>query len=790
MSTLTTTTTEAKDAGLPKLVFRSGPCRGKVLLIEQDRISFGRDDENDVAIDHDIVSSRHAILSRELPARSDIDSEARPVFFLQDLGSKNGTFVNGERVEESVELAEGDVIWLCRNGQEVEFTFGAPELPTLIATSTAMYRRTGSIGSAVREILPRRKDRRLVSASGVREFVAGTLEESSRRQRRTVVVVGGVVASVLVFGFVVLAALLSGGVMNEGAGSGPATASIGSGTPSTRPNMHIEVDVRPIFSSLFHSYREDGIGEIRVENRGKERVADLHLWVDVTGKGKRLLAEAMRFDVPELSPSQKWKTTLRPVLTGETVTDRSLHATILARLELGSDEIVSVDRAVMVHDYHAFSWERPERVTVFVDSNDAAVRAFADAAWAHQPESTDRGFPPANVTRAVTLLTALASHGVRYKPDAETPVSVSKEWKARDRVNFPGETLLRGTGDCDDLVVLCCSLLETAGVPGAVVVGADHVLLMLDTGLPAPGDGESPGEGGRATLFSPDSVVARGGRIWLPIEATELARKDGTFASAWGAAWSRIEAIEAGRMNVVEVREGWKRYKPLHPPPSDDVLRQIRDPSTWRLSGLEKKIEAALETVRRHGRDNLKSGLRALEDEYDGAELAQARAFLYADGGLYRDAVEVLESELYGEDVPRSPEDIRARAQRRWKDELPFDSAVLLGDLALDVTLASSGNAELDRAVAFLDLAISGFPEDLPEKAEMMLRLGLIHLLRGRLRPYQRWKDEAIARNRDLEPRLATILGSTGAVATAGDNPRVEAFLRAGIRRLRIGRSR
>jgi hypothetical protein len=788
MSTLTTTTTETNDDGLPKLVFRSGPCRGKVLLIEQDRISFGRDDENDVAIDHDIVSSRHAILSRQLPAGSDSDADARPVFRLRDLESKNGTFVNGERVEESVELVDGDVIWLCRNGQEVEFTFGAPELPSLIATSTATYHRTGSIGSAVRELLPRRKDRRLVSASGVREFVAGTLEESSRRQRRTVVIVGGVVASVLVFGFVLLAALLIGVGAGGGGGSAPATASIGLVAPSARPNMHIEVDVHPIFSSLFHSYREDGIGEIRVQNRGKETVADLHLWVDLTGKGKRLLAEAMRFDLPALSPSQEWKATLRPVLTGETVTDRSLDATIVARLEVAGDEIVSVDRAVMIHDYHAFSWERPERVTVFVDSNDAAVRAFADAAWAHQPESPGRGFPPVNVTRAVTLLTALASQGVSYKPDAETPVSVSKEWKARDRVNFPGETLLHGTGDCDDLVVLCCSLLETAGVPSAVVVGEDHVLLMLDTGLPAPG--ESSEEGGRAALFSRHSFVEHAGRIWLPIEATELARRDGTFSSAWGAAWSRIEAIDAGRMSVVEVREGWKKYKPLHPAPSDDVLRQIRDPSTWRLSGLEKRIEAALETVRGHGRDNLDRGLQALEDEYEGAELAQARAYLYADGGLYRDAVEVLESELFGEDVPRRAEDVRVQAQRRWKGEVPFDSAVLLGDLSLDVTLASSDNVELDRAVAFLDIAISGFPDDLPEKAEMMLRLGLIHLVRGRLRLYERWKDEAIARNSDLESRITAIFASTGTVASAGDSPRVEAFLHAGIRRLRIGRSR
>ena len=796
MSTRTTTTTDAKDADLPKLVFRSGPCRGKVLLIERDRVSFGREEDNDVVIDDDIVSSRHAILWRELPEAAEASSGTRPILRLQDLGSKNGTFVNGERVE-SAELAEGDVIWFCQRGQEVELTYREPELPSLLATSTSTYGRTGSIASAVRELLPQSGHRQLISATGVRELVAGTLEESSRRQRRTVILFGGLVSGVLVIGFVLLAALLGGDRTSGGAGGGRSVAVDGGAITGegalesrVRPRVRVDVDVRPIFSSLFDSYREDGIGEICVENRGDEPVDDLQLSVDLTAKGKRLLAEAMRFEVPVLAPSAQWKAELRPVLTGDIVTDRSLVATIVARVVSDGEEISSFDRAVMIHDYHAFSWERPERVTIFVDSNDAAVRAFADAAWARQPEVSDRGFPPANVVRSVTLLSALASHGVRYKPDARTPVSVSRRWKAGDRLNFPGETLLSGTGDCDDLVVLCCSLLETAGVSSAVVVGEDHVLLMLDTGLPAPGVGESSAVGERTTLFSRGSFVTRGGRMWMPIEATELARKDGTFSSAWGAAWSRVEAIEAGRMSIIEVRQGWKRYRPLHPSPSDDVLRQIRDPSSWRLSGLRKRIETEIRALQEHGRDNLNDGQRALEEEYDGAELAQARALLYANAGLYLDAVDVLERELYGEDAPRSAEDIRVRARGLWKGAVPFDAAVLLADLGLDVTLASSRKADLDRAVACLDIAISGFPDDLPEKAEMMLRLGLVHLIRGELGPYRRWKEEALARDPDLEPRLEALLKSTGAVASAGESPRVAAFLKAGIRRLRADRSR
>ena len=82
---------------------------------------------------------------------------------------------------------------------------------------------------------------------------------------------------------------------------------------------------------------------------------------------------------------------------------------------------------------------------------------------------------------------------------------MSEGAETSDRVNYPGETLLRRSGDCDDIVVLCCSVLEAADIPTAVVVGSSHVIMMFDSGLssiPAPA-GEVPG-----TLFSEESWVA------------------------------------------------------------------------------------------------------------------------------------------------------------------------------------------------------------------------------------------------------------------------------------------
>lgn len=63
--------------------------------------TIGRGPENNLVLSDGFVSSRHAILSLR-------DGQ----WWLSDLGSKNGSWVNGERVTGEVQVAPGDVITL------------------------------------------------------------------------------------------------------------------------------------------------------------------------------------------------------------------------------------------------------------------------------------------------------------------------------------------------------------------------------------------------------------------------------------------------------------------------------------------------------------------------------------------------------------------------------------------------------------------------------------------------------------------------------------------------------
>ena len=152
-------------------VLRSGPCpalpqarwalvRGKKqVAIEQAVCLVGRGDDVYLQLDDPSVSRRHAQLC--------IGDE----LVVEDLGSRNGTFVNRQRIEQPVALRVGD-----------ELAFGAYELrvaafsdelrPAVFATQPIANQRLGV--SALGSLSPRERELLPLLASGLsqRELAA------------------------------------------------------------------------------------------------------------------------------------------------------------------------------------------------------------------------------------------------------------------------------------------------------------------------------------------------------------------------------------------------------------------------------------------------------------------------------------------------------------------------------------------------------------------------------------------------------------------------------------------
>lgn len=83
------------------IVIRRGPKLNQMFRLEKDVVTLGRDVANDIAINDPEVSRYHLRLLKRGDA-----------YALEDLGSTNGTQINGEQVSEVKQLKNGDTIML------------------------------------------------------------------------------------------------------------------------------------------------------------------------------------------------------------------------------------------------------------------------------------------------------------------------------------------------------------------------------------------------------------------------------------------------------------------------------------------------------------------------------------------------------------------------------------------------------------------------------------------------------------------------------------------------------
>lgn len=110
-----------------QLVMRSGPTPGKVFELTQGEIVIGRETSNQIVINDAEISRRHARLVAQSGG-----------YMIEDLGSTNGTFVNGQRLMGPHFLSHGELINV---GENVSLAFQAPQFDpnATLASSPPAY---------------------------------------------------------------------------------------------------------------------------------------------------------------------------------------------------------------------------------------------------------------------------------------------------------------------------------------------------------------------------------------------------------------------------------------------------------------------------------------------------------------------------------------------------------------------------------------------------------------------------------------------------------------------------
>src|SRR5512147_1167888 len=120
-----------------QLIMRSGPTPGAAFALEGDQMTIGRDSTNEIVINDAEVSRRHARLTFQ-----------GGKYVLEDLGSTNGTFVNGQRLAGPRVLKPGEVVSF---GEQIVLVF---EAVSLDPGATMVSPRAAAVPAAARPVPP------------------------------------------------------------------------------------------------------------------------------------------------------------------------------------------------------------------------------------------------------------------------------------------------------------------------------------------------------------------------------------------------------------------------------------------------------------------------------------------------------------------------------------------------------------------------------------------------------------------------------------------------------------
>ena len=204
-----------------------------------------------------------------------------------------------------------------------------------------------------------------------------------------------------------------------------------------------------------------------------------------------------------------------------------------------------------INNRNAMNWEDDQRAAAFVTARDPTVLKFSRNVTAMLKGKASSALN-AKLLLAMGMHEALCLYGLEYVVDPTTPfIEFSQKKDAVDFLQFPQQTLEYKAGDCDDLSILYCAILESVGVDTAFITVPGHIYMAASLDM-------NPEEA-RRVFLRPDDLVFRGGRTWLPLEVT---LRDGDFLKAWdsGAKQWR-ENLARGAAELLPVKECWEKYE-------------------------------------------------------------------------------------------------------------------------------------------------------------------------------------------------------------------------------------
>ncbi|MDR1617859.1 MAG: hypothetical protein LBS06_02275, partial [Treponema sp.] len=291
---------------------------------------------------------------------------------------------------------------------------------------------------------------------------------------------------------------------------------------------------------------------------------------------------------------------------------------------LGSVRRTEIPMEIPVYHRNAMSWDDDRRAASFVSARDPAAQWFSRYV-SGLVQSRMRPGINRNIQYALGLFEILNIYGINYVVDPSSSyIELSESSSSLDSLNYPYQTLMYRGGDCDDLSILFCSLLEAAGIETAFVTIPGHIYMAFDSGLTE--------DEARRDFYAPEEFVYQGGKVWVPLEIT-IPREG--FYRAWriGAKeWRDASARDAAAL--YPMRDSWKTYPPVSVPGA--ASRFALPPEERSSLAFDRSMDAWISY-------EIRPQVRALENRLvqgENAETRNALGVLYGRYGMMEKAEE------------------------------------------------------------------------------------------------------------------------------------------------------
>jgi tetratricopeptide (TPR) repeat protein len=454
-------------------------------------------------------------------------------------------------------------------------------------------------------------------------------------------------------------------------------------TPPTRPETKgkglvvKEIQLENVFPVQHAYYDSNPLGKITLLNSEDSPMTDIAVSFIV----KQFMdAPKDCGAIAQLNPGEEKSVDLF-ALFKNTIFETKESTKVPAEIDItytlgGKQQTTSKVETLRIYDRNALIWDDTNKAAAFVMPKEPAVLMMSNQINSFIKPRINRAID-ANLQTGMALHDALRLLNIAYVSPPLTSYAVRSENKtAVDSVKFPLDTLQYHSGDCSDLSILYCSLLESVQIETAFITIPGHIFIAF-----ALASSEADV---KKTFAGWDEFIFRDNKVWVPVEVTE---RDGLFLKAWqeGAREWRENLLKK-QADFYPVREAWKTYEPVNYPGMGgqsalpDQAQVVKDFDQDKMNLImreisDKETELMAALIKSNNSPRSLNALGVLYARYDLSDKAEAQFRAAIKTAEYVPALANLGNLRFRDS---KTDEALAFYQRAFK-QAPHDPLVLLG---------------------------------------------------------------------------------------------------------------